>query len=90
VRGIGLIAAVELVADKAAKAPFDPVGKVGGYFAGRAQAHGVLFRNLGDTIACCPPMIITEGEIDELLAGFGKALDETAAWVAEEGLGQVA
>ena len=90
VRGIGLIAAAELVADKAAKTPFDPVGKVGGYFAGRAQAHGVIFRNLGDTIACCPPMIINDAEIDELLAGFGRALDETAAWVAAEGLAEVA
>jgi 4-aminobutyrate--pyruvate transaminase len=90
VRGIGLIAAVELVADKAAKTPFDPLGKVGGYFAARAQAHGVIFRNLGDTIACCPPMIISAAEIAELLAGFGKALDETAAWVAEEGLAEVA
>ena len=90
VRGIGLIAAVELVADKATKAAFDPVGKVGGYFAARAQAHGVIFRNLGDTIAACPPMIITEAEIDELLDGFRKALDETAAWVSEQGLAQVA
>jgi len=89
VRGIGLIAAVELVADKAAKAPFDPIGKVGGYFVARAQAHGVIFRNLGDAIACCPPMIVTEVEIDALLAGFGKALEETAAWVAEQGLGAV-
>jgi 4-aminobutyrate--pyruvate transaminase len=90
VRGIGLIAAVELVADKAAKTPFDPVGKVGAYFAARAQAHGVIFRNLGDTIACCPPMIINAAEISEVLAGFGKALDETAVWVAEEGLAEVA
>src|SRR3546814_13661443 len=36
VRGIGLIAAVELVADKAAKTPFDPVGRAGAYFAARA------------------------------------------------------
>jgi 4-aminobutyrate--pyruvate transaminase len=90
VRGIGLIAAVELVADKAAKTPFDPLGKVGGYFAARAQAHGVIFRNLGDTIACCPPMIINEAEIAELLAAFGKALDETAAWLAEAGRAEVA
>jgi 4-aminobutyrate---pyruvate transaminase len=90
VRGLGLIAAVELVADKAAKTPFDPLGKVGAYFTARALAHGVIFRNLGDTIACCPPMIINEAEIDELLAGFGKALEDTAAWVAEQGLAKVA
>ncbi len=90
VRGLGLIAAVELVADRKTKAPFEPIGKVGAYFTARAQAHGVIFRNLGDSIACCPPMIISAAEIDELLAGFGRALEETAAWVADEGLGQVA
>jgi adenosylmethionine-8-amino-7-oxononanoate aminotransferase len=89
-RGIGLLGAVELVADKATKAPFDPVGKVGAFFAAQAQAHGVIFRNLGDTIACCPPMIISEAEIDEVLAAFETALNETAAWVAEQGLAQVA
>ncbi|NIA70152.1 aspartate aminotransferase family protein [Pelagibius litoralis] len=90
VRGIGLIAAVELVADKASKAPFDPIGKVGAYFAASAQAKGVIFRNLGDTIAACPPMIITEAEIDILLDGFAAALAETEAWVAEQGLAAVA
>ncbi len=90
VRGIGLIGAAELVADKASKAPFDPVGQVGGALAGRAQAHGLIIRNLGDTIAVCPPLIISEAEIDALLERFGKALDETAAWVAGEGLASVA
>ena len=90
IRGIGLIAAAELVADKAAKTPFDPIGKVGGYFAARAQAHGVIFRNLGDTIAVCPPMIITEAEVDKLLEGFAAALAETENWVTEQGLAAVA
>src|SRR3546814_555012 len=51
VRGIGLIATVELVADKATKAPFDPLGKVRAFFAARQQHPAVIFRNLGDTIA---------------------------------------
>ncbi|WP_420347137.1 aspartate aminotransferase family protein [Pelagibius sp.] len=90
IRGIGLIAAAELVADKAGKTPFDPAGKVGAFFAARAQDHGVIFRNLGDTIAICPPMIITEAEIDRLLEGFAAALADTEAWVAEQGLAAVA
>ena len=90
VRGVGLIAAAELVADKAAKTPFEPMGKVGAYFMASAQSHGVIFRNLGDTIAVCPPMIITGAEIDVLLDGFAAALAETEAWVAEEGLAAVA
>jgi 4-aminobutyrate--pyruvate transaminase len=90
VRGIGLIGAVELVADKPSKTPFDPVGKVGGAFAGFAQEQGLIIRNLGDSIGVCPPMIITEAEIDDLLGRFGRALDATAGWVAGEGLASVA
>jgi 4-aminobutyrate--pyruvate transaminase len=90
VRGVGMIAAVELVADRAGKTPFDPLGKVGGYLFERAQAHGLIIRNLGDAIAFCPPLIITEAQIDALLERFGQALDDTADWVAREGLASVA
>ena len=90
VRGVGLIAAVELVADRASKATFDPPGRVGGYFAERAQAHGLIIRNLMDVIALCPPLIITEDQIDSLVGRFARALDDTASWVEHEGLASVA
>jgi len=90
VRGTGLIAAVELVADRETRAPFDPPGQVGAALAARAQAHGLIIRNLADTLAFSPPLIITEAQIDTLLERFAAALDETAAWVAQEGLASVA
>ena len=90
VRGVGLIAGVELVADRASKAPFDPPGKVGAYFAGRAQAHGLIIRNLADTIGICPPLIVTEEQIDAILDRFDKAMDDTTAWAEQEGLAAVA
>ena len=90
VRGAGLIAGVELVADRASKAPFDPAGKVGAYFSACAQSHGLIIRNLMDTIGVCPPLIITEEQIDTLLERFDRALDDTAAWVEQEGLAAVA
>ena len=90
VRGVGLIAGVELVADKASKAAFDPLGPVGMAFSAAARKHGLIIRNMADTIGICPPLIITEAEIDELLARFGRALDDTASWVANEGLASVA
>ncbi|MEE8515687.1 MAG: aspartate aminotransferase family protein [Alphaproteobacteria bacterium] len=85
VRGLGLIAAVELVRDKATKAPFDAKSAVGAYLAGRAQAHGLILRALGNTVAFSPPLIISEAEIDELLAKFALALDDTEAMVAKQG-----
>ncbi len=82
VRGVGLIAGVELVADKATRAKFDPPGKVGAYLYGRGHEHGLVIRAIGDTICFCPPLIITEAEIDEMIARFSRALDDTTAWVA--------
>ncbi len=86
VRGVGLIAAIELVADKASKAPFDPPGKVGAYLGKRAEAHGLIVRPLVDTIAFSPPLIISEDEIDELLRRFGLAFEDTRKWLGEQGI----
>jgi 4-aminobutyrate--pyruvate transaminase len=90
VRGVGLVAAVELVGDKATKAPFDPPGKVGTYLADRAEQHGLIIRNLFDSIAFSPPLVITEREIGAMLERFETALEETAAWVADQGLAPAA
>jgi 4-aminobutyrate--pyruvate transaminase len=82
VRGVGLIAAIELVADKKTKAKFDPVGKVALYLFERAQEHGVILRAIQDHIAFCPPLIVTPEQIDQIVERFGAALNETEAWVA--------
>ena len=87
VRGIGLIAAVELVRDKPTKASFDAKAGVGAYLVRRAQEHGVILRNMpGDIVAFCPPLVIREAEIDEMLAGFAKALADTQAMVRDKAL----
>jgi len=82
VRGLGLIGAVELAEDLAARKPFDPARGVGAYLVRRAQAHGLILRVMaGDIVAFSPPLIITEAEIDELLARFDRALADTMAWL---------
>lgn len=82
VRGLGLIGAIELAADPAAREPFDPARGVGAYFVRRAQTHGLITRVLGgDVIAFSPPLIISEAEIDTMLACAGRALEDTLAWV---------
>jgi 4-aminobutyrate--pyruvate transaminase len=83
VRGVGLVAGVELVKDKAAKTPFAPTSAVGAYCAARAQEHGLIVRAMGDSIGFCPPLIINKSEIGEMTSIFGKALDETLSWVKE-------
>jgi len=86
VRGIGLIGAVELVADKPTRASFAPSEAVGPFLIKRAHHHGVILRALGDSIAFCPPLIIKEAEIDLMFERFALALDDTFAMVRERGL----
>ena len=80
VRGMGLIGGVELVKDKATKESFDPKAAVGAYLAKCCEAHGLIVRAIMDTVAVCPPLIIQESEIDELVAALSKGLDDTQQW----------
>ena len=73
-RGIGLIGAMELVADKATKASPEPVGSLGARIADLCHEEGLIIRNIGDVIAFCPPLIITPAEIDDMFDRFGRAL----------------
>jgi len=81
-RGIGLIGAIELVEDKATKKPFEKPG-TGARVAEACQKHGLIVRAIGDSIAFCPPMIITSEQISEMFRRFGKALAEVTASVEE-------
>ena len=76
-RGIGLIGALELVADKATKTAFDPKMAVAPRVVAAAQAHGVILRAMGDAIAFSPPLVISEAEIGEMFGRFRLALEET-------------
>jgi len=87
VRGVGLFAGWELTPDKESKGTFDPARRVAFQMASMAQANGLIMRALpSDTIALCPPLIITEGEIEEMIRRAGKTLDDIWKWVQDEGL----
>ena len=83
VRGIGLFAAVELTKIKADKTPFDPNSGVTAHLQERAYQNGLIIRALGDSLALCPPLIIEEKEIEEMLRIFETSLEETHTWVKE-------
>ena len=80
-RGVGLLGGAELIADKARRKRFPAELAIGAHCANRAQQHGLIVRALGDTIAFCPPLIITEPQIDELFTKFERALDDTLRYV---------
>jgi 4-aminobutyrate--pyruvate transaminase len=74
VRGVGLIGAIELYADPARRTAFDPAQKAGARLAELALAQGLIVRAMGDSIAFCPPLIITAQQIDDMFARFARAM----------------
>ncbi|WP_426958655.1 aminotransferase [Muricoccus radiodurans] len=78
-RGVGLIAGVEIVADKATREPFAPSRKAGLSVQKHCEANGLIVRAIGDRIAFTPPLVITRDEVAELLARFRKGLDSALA-----------
>ncbi|MCF3639611.1 aspartate aminotransferase family protein [Rhizobium sp. TRM95111] len=85
-RGAGLIGAVELVADKKTRKPFDKLGRAGAIAAVIGHDEGLIFRAIGDQLALCPPLIATADDAREIMARMGRTLDRLIDAVAAEGL----
>jgi 4-aminobutyrate--pyruvate transaminase len=85
VRGVGLIAAIELVADKNEHKNFEPTARVGGRFTKLIEQNGVIGRTVpGDILCFSPPLIISEAEVNEMLDRIGHALDELTVQLRRE------
>jgi 4-aminobutyrate--pyruvate transaminase len=76
VRGVGMIAAIELVLDKQRKTAAATPGAVGGIASRMLQERGVISRNMLDAIAICPPLIVNKAQIDELVGTLAGVLDD--------------
>jgi 4-aminobutyrate--pyruvate transaminase len=85
-RGVGLIGALQLVKDKANRTPFTAADGVGNVVMASAQKHGVLIRATPESVYFCPPLIISEGEIDMLFDATAAALDDALAHVEQHHL----
>lgn len=69
VRGVGLLGAIEFVADRQTKRRFDPELKVGARISRAARDRGLIARAMphGDILGFAPPLVISEAEIDEIV-----------------------
>ena len=84
IRGRGLFQAIELVADRATKAPFDPKLKLNARIKAKAfalglacyPAGGTVDGRSGDHVMLAPPYIASEDEIDMIVDRLGQAVDE--------------
>ncbi len=86
VRGVGLLGALEFVADKDAKLRFDPALKVGAKVSAAALENGLIARAMphGDILGFAPPLVIDKGEIDELIDMTKRAVDSVADSLTRE------
>jgi adenosylmethionine-8-amino-7-oxononanoate aminotransferase len=83
IRGRGLFWGLELVADRASKAPFDPKLRVHARIKQAALQAGLLCYPMGGTldgvrgdhVLLAPPFIVGERELDELVGKLGEALE---------------
>jgi 4-aminobutyrate--pyruvate transaminase len=85
-RGIGLVGACELVRSKTTKDAFAPGLAVGAKCMQLCQDQGLIVRAIGDTIALCPPFIVTPNDVDEIFAKLARGLDATLEWARRERL----
>ena len=77
-RGVGFLAALELVRDKGTRTFFEQPGKVGTLCRDFCFENGLVMRAVRDTMIISPPLIMTREQIDELMVLAVKCLDLTA------------
>jgi putrescine---pyruvate transaminase len=75
VRGLGLIARVELVKDTKTKDPFAPSDRVGDRVMAEARKRGLVSRNRGEVICIAPPLVIEKDEIDQLVTILRESIE---------------
>jgi adenosylmethionine-8-amino-7-oxononanoate aminotransferase len=85
VRGLSMIAAVELVADRATRASFAPTLGVGRRLHSLLLEEGLICRIMGDALGFAPALVASEAELDEMIARFARGLDRLSGLLEKEG-----
>ena len=85
IRQQGLMAGIEIVADRKTRDPFPPDKKVGQRVIQKVREKGIILRPLGDVIVLMPPLSSTEGEIEHLVRSAAWAIDAVLAEEAANG-----
>jgi L-2,4-diaminobutyrate transaminase len=87
IRGVGLLAAIEFVADRASRRRFDAALALGPRISRAARDEGLIIRALpeGDIIAFSPALTITPAQIDDIVARLARAIDRVTAELRASG-----
>lgn len=81
VRGVGMVAGIELVADRQTKRSFDPKLAVQVMVYKEMLRRGVLVRPIPNTVAVSPPLIFTQQEVETLVGALRESLDATLSLI---------
>lgn len=86
VRGVGLLGAIEFVADRQTKRRFNPELKVGARVSKAARDRGLIARAMphGDILGFAPPLVVSEAEIDEIVDLAYRATKQVMDELAKE------
>jgi L-2,4-diaminobutyrate transaminase len=87
IRGLGLIAGIQLIADRASRRPFDATLKVSQQIAARCLEDGLIVRALpvGHVIALAPPLCITREQVDRVVDGLHRAIHAVGEELVRQG-----
>ena len=85
-RGTGLIAAIELVANREKRQAFAPELGVGPRMFRHLKKHGLICRPVVNSLTFSPPLIVTRDDVDAIVAKFGAALADTADELTRDGI----
>jgi L-2,4-diaminobutyrate transaminase len=78
IRSIGLMAAIEIVADRAARRAFPPAQAVPARIRDVARGRGLICRANAEALMLCPPLITTRDQLDEIVAIVRASIVEVA------------
>ncbi|MFC4312454.1 aminotransferase [Steroidobacter flavus] len=86
IRGVGMLAAIEFVADRATKRRFDPALKVGARLSAAARKRGLITRAMphGDILGFAPPLVLTRADADQIVAITCEAVKEVTQQLKRE------
>ncbi|QOJ32598.1 MAG: aspartate aminotransferase family protein [Gammaproteobacteria bacterium] len=77
-RSVGLLGAIELVADPATRARFPPALRVGETCRDTSVDLGLVMRHVRDSLIVAPPLVISEAQVDEMVDKARRTLDRVA------------
>ena len=84
---VGHMGSIALTPHKDSRAKFaSEAGTVGSICRDRCFANNLIMRHVGDRMVISPPLVITQDEIDTLIARASRALDECHATLKDQGL----